>query len=121
MDEKKQKKIQAINAQRLPDAFELVRNQDCFMTEQTMIEGLERILGAKCEVFAKMLYMRASGLREKSKLQFRDFTKLFIPFWVSSPLLCLSFNLILSLCRMIKRRQLTNMYSNCWMSKVKAN
>jgi len=84
MDEKKLKKIQAINAQRLPDAFELVRNQDCFMTEQTMVEGLERILGAKCEVFAKMLYMRASGLREKSKLQFRDFTKLFTPFWVSS-------------------------------------
>jgi len=26
MDEKKLKKIQAINAQRLPDAYELVRN-----------------------------------------------------------------------------------------------
>ena len=87
-----------------------------------MIEGLERILGAKCDVFAKMLYMKSSGLREKSKLQFRDFTKIFIPFWVSS--LCSNLPLSIissSVCRMTKRQQLTNLYSTCWMHNAKAN
>ena len=82
VESRKAKKLANINLKRAPDDQEYGRVQDYFMTEQSMRVGFTRMFG-RCDVFAKLLYMKASGLKENCKLSFHDFYKLFIPLWVS--------------------------------------
>jgi hypothetical protein len=57
--------------------------QDYYMTEESLLQGFEKLFGHRCDILAKMLYMKASRGFEDAKLSLRDFYNLFQPFMVS--------------------------------------
>lgn len=44
-----------------------------------MVEGFESLVGARCDIFAKLLYIKASKNLDHCKLSIVDFYNLFAP------------------------------------------
>jgi hypothetical protein len=59
------------------------------MTEKSLIDGFEKLIGAKCDIFAKLLYVKASKGRDHCKLTILDFHAIFYPLMVSLKVLIL--------------------------------
>ncbi len=52
-----------------------------------MIDGMEKLIGTRCDVFAKMLYLKVAKNIDHCKLTLLDFHSLFAPLMVSKTLL----------------------------------
>jgi len=50
------------------------------------MDGLEKLIGARCDVFAKMLYLKVAKNIDHCKLTLLDFHSLFAPLMVSKTL-----------------------------------
>lgn len=58
--------------------------QDYYMTEESLLQGFKKLFGYRCDILAKMLYMKASRGFKDAKLSLRVFYNLFQPFMVSN-------------------------------------
>lgn len=59
------------------------------VTEQSILKNFEQAFGSKCDVFAKILYVKASGCLDHCKLSFKQICDVFTPLIVSKLLICL--------------------------------
>lgn len=50
---------------------------DIFMTESSLKRFFEKVFGAKCDVVAKLIYMKASNNLDSCKLTIIDFWRVF--------------------------------------------
>lgn len=83
-DRRKAKKLQETNKKLAPEDREEPKIVDIYMTEKSMVDGFEKLIGARCDVFAKMLYIKAAKNIDHCKLTIIDFYNLFAPLMVSS-------------------------------------
>lgn len=88
-DPKKAKKLVVKNAKLSLEDREEPKILDVWLTETSLVEGFERLLGAKCDIFAKMLYIKASKCLDYCKLTIVDFYNIVYPLMVrfSPPLI----------------------------------
>jgi hypothetical protein len=59
-DERKAEKLAKINSTLPPEDWEEPNIVDFYITEKSLKEGFEKVFGAKCDIFAMLLYIRGS-------------------------------------------------------------
>jgi len=83
-DPKKAKKLEEKNKKLHADDREEPKLQEMYMTERSMMDGMEKLIGSRCDVFAKMLYLKVAKNIDHCKLTLMDFHSLFAPLMVSN-------------------------------------
>jgi hypothetical protein len=91
-DPVKARKLHIKNTKLSTDEREEPKIIDIYMTEKSMVDGFEKLIGARCDIFAKLLYIKASKNLDHCKLTIVDFYNLFAPLKVSNLLI----NLVLA-------------------------
>lgn len=76
---KKAKKLAISNAKLSWDEREKPKLIDIYMTEKSLRDGFQHLFGERCDIFAKLLYIKASKCVDHFKLTVLDFHKLFAP------------------------------------------
>jgi hypothetical protein len=77
VDKKKAEKIAKHN-QKLPmDEWDEPKLVDYVITEQSLKEGFEKVFGARCDIFATLLYIRGSGRLDYYHINLMEFYDLF--------------------------------------------
>jgi hypothetical protein len=82
-DPVKARKLRLKNTKLSLDEHEEPKIIDIYMTEKSMVEGFESLIGTRCDVFAKLLYIKASKNLDHCKLTIVDFYNIFSPLKVS--------------------------------------
>jgi hypothetical protein len=82
-DPKKAKKLAISNAKLSADEREEPKIMDVWLTEKSLTEKFADLFGYKCDIIAKMLYIKASKCLDYSKLTIVDFYNMFSPLVVS--------------------------------------
>ena len=49
------------------------------ITEKTLTENFEKVFGYKCDIFAKLIYVKLSGNKDCATINFPEFLSLFMP------------------------------------------
>ena len=62
-------------------ATERCKVYDYWITEESMRENFGKVFGSDCDIMAKLLYVKMSGMRERAKISFMEFITLFIPLY----------------------------------------
>lgn len=91
-DPKKAKKLAIKNAKLSVEDKEEPKILDVYLTEKSLTNGFEKLMGAKCDIFAKMLYIKASKCLDYCKLTIVEFYNIFHPLMVSATQRTLYFN-----------------------------
>ena len=60
-------------------------NSQFYCTEKSMIENFDKLFGFRCDIFAKMLYIRMSKGLDHAKIDFMKFIKIFDGFLDETP------------------------------------
>lgn len=76
-------KLEKINRKLPADEHEEPKLCDYVITENSLKEGFESVFGAKCDIFATLLYINGSHKRDFCKLNLIEFYDLFKPLLVS--------------------------------------
>ena len=82
-DQKKAKKLAISNKKFSVDEREEPKILDVWLTEKSLTEKFADLFGHKCDIIAKMFYIKASKCLDYSRLTIVDFYNIFSPLVVS--------------------------------------
>ncbi len=77
VEKRKAEKLLKINKKLPVEEWEEPKLCDYVVSEQSLADGFESVFGARCDIMAKLLYIKCSGHRDFVKVNMVEFYSMF--------------------------------------------